>query len=41
MVGTASGASEAFVRGDVREPADARGPVRAPLRLVEALSKLS
>jgi geranylgeranyl reductase family protein len=32
---------EAFVRGDVHEPADARGPVRAPLRLVEALSKLS
>jgi geranylgeranyl reductase family protein len=32
---------EAFVRGEVREPADARGPVRAPLRLVEALSRLS
>jgi geranylgeranyl reductase family protein len=31
---------EGFVRGDVHEPADARGAVRAPLRLVEALSRL-
>ena len=32
---------EAFIRGDVRSTADARGAVRAPLRLVEALSRLS
>ncbi|MDQ2983082.1 MAG: geranylgeranyl reductase family protein [Actinomycetota bacterium] len=31
----------AFVRGDLHEPGDARGVVRAPLRLVDALSRLS
>ncbi|MGB2953916.1 MAG: geranylgeranyl reductase family protein [Gaiellaceae bacterium] len=30
---------EGFVRGDVKSPGDARGLVRAPLRLVEALGK--
>jgi hypothetical protein len=30
---------EEFVRGEVKSPADARGLVRAPLRLVEALGR--
>jgi geranylgeranyl reductase family protein len=31
---------EGFIRGDVHEPRDAKGVVRAPLRFVEALSRL-